>query len=141
MAKTAETTGASLTEIAVAGFRGIGPRQALRLQPGPGLTLVVGRNGSGKSSFAEGLEILLTGSNWRWAHRSSVWREGWRNLHAPDDTQVEATFDVEGEAGGVKLTRSWPPGTSLEGSTLAIKAPSKRIRALDDLGWTDALEP
>ena len=53
--------GATLTEITVEGFRGIGPRRSLRLTPGPGLTLVVGRNGSGKSSFAEGVEILLTG--------------------------------------------------------------------------------
>ena len=65
---------AYLRRLAVTGFRGIGPTAELPLEPGPGLTLVVGRNGSGKSSFAEGLEILLTGSNWRWANRSKVWR-------------------------------------------------------------------
>ena len=47
-------TGAYLTSLTVEGFRGIGPRQTLTLTPGPGLTIVVGRNGSGKSSFAEG---------------------------------------------------------------------------------------
>src|SRR5262245_57990250 len=47
-----EPLGAYLKSIAVEGFRGIGPRVALDLPPGPGLTLVVGRNGSGKSSFA-----------------------------------------------------------------------------------------
>ena len=46
--------GAYLTSLTVEGFRGIGPRQTLTLTPGPGLTIVVGRNGSGKSSFAEG---------------------------------------------------------------------------------------
>ena len=62
----------TLVSITVEGFRGIGPRKTLELKPGPGLTLVVGRNGSGKSSFAEGLEILLTGSNWRWAKRGAL---------------------------------------------------------------------
>ena len=38
-------------------------RRARRLElvPGPGLTLVIGRNGSGKSSFAEAMEVLFTG--------------------------------------------------------------------------------
>jgi hypothetical protein len=62
------------------GFRGIGPPATLDLTPGPGLTLVVGRNGSGKSSFAEGLELPLTGDTYRWSQRSKVWRDGWRNL-------------------------------------------------------------
>ena len=51
----------------------------LEVAPGPGLTLVVGRNGSGKSSFAEGLEVLLTGDSLRWKERAAVWRDGWRN--------------------------------------------------------------
>src|SRR5688572_26893192 len=42
-----------INRIGVTGFRGIGPTQGLDLQPGPGLTIIVGRNGSGKSSFAE----------------------------------------------------------------------------------------
>ncbi len=62
--------GAYLDSITVEGFRGVGPKRTLEIQPGPGLTLVVGRNGSGKSSFAEGVEILLTGTNSRWAKRS-----------------------------------------------------------------------
>lgn len=45
-----------LQSVTVQGFRGIGAEARLRLQPGPGLTLVVGRNGSGKSSFAEAAE-------------------------------------------------------------------------------------
>ncbi len=41
--------GAYLT---VEGFRGIGPRQTLTLTPRPGLTIVVGRNGSMRSDGA-----------------------------------------------------------------------------------------
>ena len=45
---------------------------------------LIGRNGSGKSSFAEALELLLTGDTYRWKKpRTAVWREGWRNLHHP----------------------------------------------------------
>jgi len=66
--------GAYLASIEVAGFRGIGPLSKLELEPGPGLTVVVGRNGSGKSSFAEALEVLLTGdrSGRLSGHRSPV---------------------------------------------------------------------
>ena len=75
---------AYLKAITVEGFRGIGPKITLTLQPGPGLTVVTGRNGSGKSSFAEAAELALTGENKRWSDRTAVWKEGWRNLHAPD---------------------------------------------------------
>jgi recombinational DNA repair ATPase RecF len=135
--------GATLTEITVEGFRGIGPRRSLRLTPGPGLTLVVGRNGSGKSSFAEGVEILLTGVNWRWrSDRSNVWREGWRNLHQGEPTQVSAKLAVEGEAEPLTLTRTWPAGADLTGSSLTVASTSKDgPRSLGELGWSDALEP
>lgn len=42
--------GVYLQSLQVQGFRGIGQNLELKIQPGPGLTLVVGRNGSGKSS-------------------------------------------------------------------------------------------
>ena len=44
-----EPAGAYLGSVTVEGFRGIGPATRLEIQAGPGLTLVVGRNGSGKS--------------------------------------------------------------------------------------------
>jgi len=72
-----------LSSVTVAGFRGVGPERTLHIKEAPGLTLVVGRNGSGKSSFAEAIELALTGDSARWADRNSVWRTGWRNLHAP----------------------------------------------------------
>ncbi len=56
-AEEAPTTGLYLRAIEAEGFRGIGQKAALRLQAGPGLTVVAGRNGSGKSSFAEAAEL------------------------------------------------------------------------------------
>ena len=102
-----ESPRAYLDTIAVRGFRGIGPESAVKLRPGPGLTLVIGRNGSGKSSFAEALEVLLTGTSVRWADKGSrFWKEGWRNLHDGVEPQVRARLLAEG-IGQVELTRSW----------------------------------
>ena len=105
----AEPAVAFLESIAVRGFRGIGERAVLALAPGPGLTLVVGRNGSGKSSFAEALELLLTGSSARWAaKRSAIWRNGWRNLHAGEgDVEITARFVIEGRASALTVRRVW----------------------------------
>jgi hypothetical protein len=104
---------AFLRTITVEGFRGIGPKATLDLTPGPGLTLVVGRNGSGKSSFAEGLELLLTGDTYRWKKRSVVWRDGWRNLHHPK-AALAADFALEGERGACTVACEWPEGAELE---------------------------
>jgi hypothetical protein len=84
---------AYIKSVTVEGFRGIGAPATLELPPGNGLTLVVGRNGSGKSSFAEAVELLTTGTNRRWSTRSKVWRESWRNLHhGSSDLRVEFVF-------------------------------------------------
>ena len=53
LSATDSTAPVWLSSIAIEGFRGIGARAELLLSPRPGLTLVVGRNGSGKSSFAD----------------------------------------------------------------------------------------
>ena len=74
---------AFLRTITVEGFRGIGPKATLDLTPGPGLTLVVGRNGSGKSSFAEGLELLLTGDTHRDSSQFTARRPGMLSSSRP----------------------------------------------------------
>lgn len=104
-AATGATADAFLGAITVEGFRGIGPRASLPLAPGLGLTLVVGRNGSGKSSFAEAIEILLTGDNLRWRGRVQAWRENWRNLHNAESTEIEASSSSTGSA-----ARPWRGG-------------------------------
>ncbi len=124
-----------LTSIEVEGFRGIGPPSSLGLEPGPGLTLVLGRNGSGKSSFSEALEMLLLGSNKRWEKRPKVWVEGWRNLHHAD-ARITARFTVEGRRQPLELTRRWGSGAALDASALLV---DKRTGSLEALGWRQAL--
>ncbi|MEV0332067.1 AAA family ATPase [Nocardia sp. NPDC050717] len=106
-------TGVFLRAISVHGFRGIGPTATLRLDPGPGLTLVVGRNGSGKSSFAEAAEFALTGGNRRWDGRSTAWREGWRNLHEPDLARIEVDLLTAGADTELTVAAHWAPGGDL----------------------------
>ncbi len=103
-----------LRSVVVEGFRGIGPEAALRLEPGPGLIVVAGRNGSGKSSFAEAAELVLTGDNKRWSGRGPVWRAGWRNLHAPGKSRICVELAVDGQAGVTRVSREWPEGCDLD---------------------------
>jgi energy-coupling factor transporter ATP-binding protein EcfA2 len=126
---------AYLSSLEVEGFRGIGARATLRLRPGPGLTLVLGRNGSGKSSFSEALEMLLLGTNRRWEERTRVWREGWQNLHHRH-TSIEARFAVDGRREPLVVSRRWAEGAALEDSVLLIAG---RPRPLDSIGWTQPL--
>jgi predicted ATPase len=129
---------AYLRSVHVEGFRGIGRGAQLDFPPGPGLTLVVGRNGSGKSSFAEALELLLTGSTFRWAQRTKVWREGWRNLHHVT-AAIEADFVLEGEKTPATVTRKWETGAALDAAETSVQVQGKTKKALADLGWTGPL--
>jgi len=137
-AAPAEPAGAYLRSVTVAGFRGVGPPATLTVEPGPGLTVIVGRNGSGKSSFAEGLEVLLTGDLKRWADLSAVWREGWRNLHAPDPAEITAEFLLE-DAGPTAVSRTWPSGAGFADSAASVQVAGQKRTGLDRLGWRDAL--
>ncbi len=133
-------TGAYLTALAVEGFRGIGPRQTLTLTAAPGLTIIVGRNGSGKSSFAEALEVLLTSDNKRWAKgRSKVWQDGWRNLHQDKTAAIEAKLDLEG-GGQATVSCSWDAGGDLSEQKTGAQIKGKPKTTLQAMGWTDALE-
>lgn len=100
---------AYLASIAVEGFRGIGPRSDLPLEPQPGLTLIYGANGSGKSTFVEALDVLLTGSTARFAGRGREWRSAWANAHSPDRGQIDVEFVVEAPIGARRYTstRDW----------------------------------
>jgi class 3 adenylate cyclase/energy-coupling factor transporter ATP-binding protein EcfA2 len=135
-----EPAGAYLGSVTVAGFRGIGPATRLELPAGPGLTLVVGRNGSGKSSLAEGLEVLLTGDSRRWAGRSQTWKEGWRNLHYSGSTRVEAEFLEEGYERPTTVTRTWSEGDKFVDGTVSVERGASPLENLESLGWSNALD-
>ncbi len=130
-----------LKRLRVKGFRGIGPEATLDLPVGPGLTVVTGRNGCGKSSFAEALEWALTGSNSRW--RDSAQREelqgGWRNLHQRHGALIEV--ELTGEIGGSTLGVTWADDVEHpdEGRFYAHVG-DLHTRDRSDLEWTAALE-
>jgi recombinational DNA repair ATPase RecF len=134
---TATPAGAYLRSISVAGFRGVGPSSTLELEPGPGLTLVVGRNGSGKSSFADGFEVLLTGGLRRWQELPAVWQDGWRNLHAHNLVRISAELFVE-DAGPATAERTWN-GAALPDSRATVQFAGRKRADLDELGWRNAL--
>jgi len=128
-----------LESVAVTGFRGIGPTCKLDLGPGPGLTLVVGRNGSGKSSFAEALEFAMTGDSLRWAGKSLDWKNGWRNLHAQDDPAIAVELRVDGERQPRTVRVKWS-SAKLESAKTAVTVPGYGRQDLDSLGWSDAVK-
>ncbi|HAW10041.1 MAG TPA: hypothetical protein DCX12_03010, partial [Chloroflexi bacterium] len=132
---TQAPTATYLAAIEVEGFRGIGPPVALTLEPSPGLTLVVGRNGSGKSSFAEALEMLLTGSNRRWTERAKVWQDGWRNLHH-GPPRITGRFRPDGGRTVMTIERRWAHEADVAVSTLTVDG---KLRDLEENGWSRAL--
>ncbi|SCG54923.1 AAA family ATPase [Micromonospora zamorensis] len=129
-----------LKSVTVAGFRGVGPERTLQVDPGPGLTLVVGRNGSGKSSFAEAVELALTGDSARWADKTSVWRTGWRNLHRPDPCWVDVELRVDGVATPTRVNRAWPVGAELADAEVTVTSARGRHTGLSELGLARPLE-
>ncbi|MFG1490899.1 DNA replication/repair protein RecF, partial [Oceanospirillum sp. HFRX-1_2] len=52
----------SLRRLDIANFRNL---QSLRLQPAPGVNLIIGENGAGKTSILEAISVLSTGRSFR----------------------------------------------------------------------------
>ncbi len=124
----AEASGVVLTSVRVEGFRGIGPACELPIAPKPGLTIVAGRNGSGKSSFSEALELVLTGGTYRWANKSAEWREQWRNLH--HRTARISVGLVEEGVGPITVTSTWADN---ERSVESLAGPIDAVVVLPEL--------
>ncbi|RNL83778.1 AAA family ATPase [Halostreptopolyspora alba] len=127
-----------LSRIEVQGFRGIGRPAALEFPPGPGLTVIVGRNGSGKSSFAEAAEAALTGRNLRWDAMPTAWRDGWRNLHYDERTEVTVDLVLAGDSSPTRVTRTWA-GDSVRSARGEVEWPNGGTTSLRGLGWDDEL--
>lgn len=135
-APNAPPSPAFLRSIAATGFRGIGKRAELLLEAGTGLTIVYGANGSGKSSFVEALEVLLTGNAERFQQRGPEWTAAWTNIHARDGGSVEVTVVSSGQSTNeINLSRPWKreaPWGAAEDEELNA--------SLRRLGWLDAPE-
>ncbi|WP_040632534.1 AAA family ATPase [Smaragdicoccus niigatensis] len=123
-----------LERVTVTGFRGIGAKAALHLTPGPGLTLVIGRNGSGKSSFAEGIEATLTGETARWKGKTKEWLTGWKNLHSDDTPSVVVELAIDGDAGTTTVAREWL--TAADETKAYVQRPGKPREEVSSLGWS-----
>jgi recombinational DNA repair ATPase RecF len=134
-----------LSAIHVQGFRGVGPASTLALEPSAGLTIVTGHNGSGKSSFAEAAELVLTGDNKRWSakeHNQRLWRDGWRNLHGAPDGLVCVGVDLvtAGAAERIALRLSWPGGAELDAGRLTRQRDEAPRESVDGPLWADDVE-
>ncbi|MEH0424457.1 AAA family ATPase [Streptomyces sp. B21-083] len=128
-----------LESVAVARFRGIGPRALLKLSPRPGVNLVVGRNGSGKSSIAEGIETAFTGVNMRWQGQHATRSSNWRNLHDTDGRpEIEVKLAIEGDTGRSTLTRTWE-SDDFDDSQAELKRPGHGRAPLDQMDWKQSL--
>ena len=138
---TSRTDPLYLAAITVTGFRGVGPRASLQVAPHPGLTLVVGRNGSGKSSFAEAAELALTGDSARWAEHNSVFREGWRNLHSGHPCGIEVTLRADGAPATTRISRDWADTTTDVGcAETTVLSGGVSYPNVDELGWAAPLQ-
>ncbi|MBS2936575.1 AAA family ATPase [Nocardioides sp. J2M5] len=135
-----EPGGTFLSSLRVQGFRGIGEMVDVSLDARPGLTIIAGRNGSGKSSLSEALEFVLTGDTYRWNKSSVEWRKAWRNLHH-GQASVSVGL-VEEESGPVTVTATWgDTETDVDMATVkSQRAGQKQGDGTNDLGWATALE-
>lgn len=129
-----------LRKISVMGFRGIGNQAQIELHPMPGLTVVSGRNGSGKSSFAEALELALTGTSYRWRNKGAMWQDSWRNLHKPHPCAIRIGFTAEGKA-PFTVGYDWGAEAQLvDRTTWTQTSGQDSADGTDALGWGRALE-
>ncbi|WP_214104587.1 ATP-binding protein [Acrocarpospora catenulata] len=131
-------SGIYLGAVSVRAFRGIGRAIRLPLTPGNGLTVVTGRNGSGKSSFAEAIEIALTGENSRWKGRTQAWTGGYANLHESVPPEIEVELAISGETEPSLVNLTWT-GDKYPQNIATVTRPGRGPAPLSSLGLGRAL--
>ncbi|WP_139808072.1 AAA family ATPase, partial [Mycobacterium avium] len=136
---------AFLRSITVSGFRGIGGRATLEVNPYRGITVISGRNGSGKSSFAEALEFALTGTSYRWeAKKGQHWQASWRNLHAGEPASIKIDFAMEPDDNRTGTVATvgvdWPPDCKLNAAERWSQIKGQKQETVAALGWDQALK-
>lgn len=124
-----------LRRITVEGFRGIGSPASLDLQPGTGLTIVVGANGSGKSSLAEGAERVVSGKIVRLEQAQSDAKVDWRNVHHNRATKAELSLIAEQATHGFTLGIMWEPDDSPAGGTTFVQRDGEKRQQWDPTNW------
>lgn len=132
---TAEAALIYLNHISAMGFRGIGGRVDLPLAPTPGLVLVTGRNGSGKSSLAEACELALSRTIVR-ASKSSAQGEGLTNLHKSVSAEVGVSLRIDG-VGEISIDCTLDKDDVVS-ALHRVRAGADRYD-LDKHGWSDAM--
>ena len=114
--------------IELVGFRGY---TSLTFAPEPGLNVLVGRNGQGKTSLLEALYVLLTGRSFRTAKLADClgWDAGGRATVAGELAAGSRARDVRLELlareGGIEVRGTlcpWAGAVSFAASDLALLA-------------------
>lgn len=119
-----------LHKVEISNFRPFGNKFELEL-PGPGVTLLVGSNGLGKTSWFDAIECGLTGKVRRWACMPAGEMppaDRLRNGSPVDEWRIQLTFGQEGTVfqRTAKRDQLIPDGTSLSAvaTYLAHDAPA-----------------
>ncbi|OYO16409.1 hypothetical protein CGZ94_04295 [Enemella evansiae] len=129
-----------LKRLTVEGFRGVGGAVHLTLDAIPGLTVISGRNGSGKSSLAEALEVALTGKTHRWGdHRlNTQFDPEWRNLHTDAEPAISLTL-TEDAGEDFSIDVAWAENETDKSRSTSTVLRAGQMGDLTQLGWENAL--
>jgi DNA replication and repair protein RecF len=120
--------------IELVGFRG---HTSLTFAPEPGLNVLVGRNGQGKTSLLEALHVLLTGRSFRTAKLADClgWDAGGRATVVGEVATGSQVRDVrlalQAREGGVEVQGTlcpWARAVSFAASDLALLAGGPHLR-------------
>jgi DNA replication and repair protein RecF len=120
--------------IELVGFRG---HTSLTFAPEPGLNVLVGKNGQGKTSLIEALHVLLTGRSFRTAKLADClgWDAGGRARVAGElaaESRVrEVRLELTAREGGIEVRGTlcpWAGAVSFAASDIALLAGGPHLR-------------